>query len=37
MHIDDEALQLSLQRLREAAFDADVVAVMTRAVGVNSG
>jgi GAF domain-containing protein len=33
MHIDDEALRLSLQRLREAAFDADVVAVMTRAVG----
>ena len=33
MHIDEEALQLSLQRLREAAFDADVVAVMKRAVG----
>jgi GAF domain-containing protein len=33
MHIDEEALQLSLQRLREAAFDSDVVAVMKRAVG----
>jgi GAF domain-containing protein len=33
MHIDEEALQLSLQRLREAAIDADVAAVMKRAVG----
>jgi GAF domain-containing protein len=33
MHIDEAALQLSLQRLRESAFDADVVAVMKRAVG----
>jgi hypothetical protein len=29
MHIDGEALQSSLQRLREAAFDADVAAVMS--------
>jgi GAF domain-containing protein len=33
MHIDGEALASSLQRLREAAFDADVAAVMKRAVG----
>jgi GAF domain-containing protein len=32
MHIDEEALRSSLQRLRQAAFDADVVAVMKRAV-----
>jgi GAF domain-containing protein len=32
MHIDEDALASSLQRLREAAFDADVVAVMKRAV-----
>ncbi|MGN6793489.1 MAG: GAF and ANTAR domain-containing protein [Streptosporangiaceae bacterium] len=33
MHIDQDALQSGLQRLRQAAFDADVVAVMERAVG----
>jgi GAF domain-containing protein len=33
MHIDEQALRSSLQRLREAAFDADVVAVLERAVG----
>lgn len=33
MHIDEQALQSSLRRLREAAFDADVVAVLERAVG----
>jgi hypothetical protein len=27
-HIDEEALRSSLQRLRQAAFDADVVTVM---------
>ena len=32
MHIDEEALRSSLQRLRQAAFDADVAAVMKRAV-----
>ena len=32
MHIDDQALRSSLQRLRQAAFEADVVAVMKRAV-----
>lgn len=32
VHIDEEALRSSLQRLREAAFDADVVAVMRRTV-----
>ncbi|HEY5984780.1 MAG TPA: GAF and ANTAR domain-containing protein [Streptosporangiaceae bacterium] len=32
MHIDEEALQSSLQRLRQTAFDADVVGVMKRAV-----
>ena len=32
VHIDEEALQSSLQRLRQAAFDADVVAVLKRTV-----
>ena len=32
MHIDEEALQSSLARLRQAAFDADVAGVMKRAV-----
>jgi len=32
VHIDEEALQSSLLRLRQAAFDADVGAVMKRAV-----
>ena len=32
VHIDTEALRSSLQRLRQAAFDADVVAVMKRTV-----
>ena len=32
VHIDEEALRSSLQRLREAAFDADVAAVMKRTV-----
>ena len=32
VHIDEEALRSSLQRLREAAFDADVVAVLKRTV-----
>lgn len=31
-HIDEEALRSSLRRLHEAAFDADVVAVMKRTV-----
>jgi GAF domain-containing protein len=31
-HVDEEALRSSLQRLREAAFDADVVGVMKRTV-----
>jgi GAF domain-containing protein len=31
-HIDEEALRSSLERLREAAFDADVIAVLTRTV-----
>jgi GAF domain-containing protein len=31
-HIDEQALRSSLQRLREAAFEADVAAVMKRAV-----
>jgi GAF domain-containing protein len=31
-HIDEEALRSSLQRLREAAFEPDVVAVMKRTV-----
>lgn len=32
MHIDEEALQSSLQRLRQAAFDADMAGVLERAV-----
>ena len=32
VHIDEEALRSSLQRLRAAAFDADVVAVLKRTV-----
>ena len=32
MHIDEEALQSSLQRLRQATFDTDVAVVMKRAV-----
>jgi GAF domain-containing protein len=32
VHIDEEALQSSLQRLRQAAFDADVAGVLKRAV-----
>jgi GAF domain-containing protein len=32
VHIDEEALQSSLQRLRQSAFDADVAGVMKRAV-----
>ena len=32
VHIDEDALQSSLARLREAAFDADVAGVMKRAV-----
>ena len=32
VHIDEDALQSSLLRLRQAAFDADVAAVMKRAV-----
>ncbi len=32
VHIDSDALRSSLQRLRAAAFDADVVAVLTRTV-----
>jgi GAF domain-containing protein len=32
VHIDEEALRSSLQQLRQSAFDADVVAVMKRAV-----
>jgi len=32
MHIDEEALQSSLLRLRQAAFDADVAGVMKRTV-----
>ena len=32
VHIDEGALRSSLQRLRQAAFDADVVAVLTRTV-----
>jgi GAF domain-containing protein len=32
VHIDEEALRSSLQQLRRSAFDADVVAVMKRAV-----
>src|SRR2546421_370664 len=36
-HIDEGALRSSLQRLREAAFDADVVGVMTRTVDAVHG
>jgi GAF domain-containing protein len=36
-HIDEEALRSSLQRLRQAAFDADVVAVMKRTVAAVHG
>lgn len=32
VHIDEEALQSSLQRLRQATFDADLAGVMKRAV-----
>jgi GAF domain-containing protein len=32
VHIDEQALQSSLQRLREAAFDADLAGVLKRAV-----
>jgi hypothetical protein len=31
-HIDEEALRSSLLRLRQAAFDADVVGVLKRTV-----
>jgi GAF domain-containing protein len=37
VHIDEEALRSSLQRLREAAIDADVVAVMRRTVDAVHG
>ena len=37
VHIDEEALRSSLQQLREAAFDADVVGVMTRTVDAVHG
>lgn len=37
VNIDANALQSSLQRLRQAAFDADVVAVMKRAVNAVHG
>lgn len=36
-HIDEQALRSSLQRLRQAAFDADVVAVMKRTVSAVHG
>jgi GAF domain-containing protein len=36
-HIDEGALQSSLQRLRETAFDGDVVAVMRRSVDAVHG
>jgi GAF domain-containing protein len=36
-HIDEEALRSSLQWLRQAAFDADVVAVMRRTVNAVHG
>jgi GAF domain-containing protein len=36
-HIDEAALRSSLQRLRQAAFDADVVAVMKRTVNAVHG
>jgi hypothetical protein len=32
VHIDEEALQSSVQRLRQSAFEADVAGVMKRAV-----
>ena len=37
VHIDEEALRSSLQRLRQAAFDADVVGVMKRTVDAVHG
>ena len=37
VHIDEEALRSSLQRLRAAAFDADVVGVMKRTVNSVQG
>jgi GAF domain-containing protein len=37
VHIDEEALRSSLQRLREAAFDAEVVGVMKRTVDAVHG
>jgi GAF domain-containing protein len=37
VHIDEEALRSSLRQLREAAFDADVVAVMKRTVNAVHG
>ena len=37
VHINEEALRSSLQRLHEAAFDADVVAVMKRTVDAVHG
>src|SRR5579859_2555858 len=37
VHIDEDALRSSLQWLREAAFDADVVAVMKRTVDAVHG
>jgi GAF domain-containing protein len=37
VHIDEEALRSSLQRLREAAFNADVLAVMKRTVDAVHG
>ena len=37
VHIDEEALRSSLQQLREAAFDADVVGVMKRTVDAVHG
>ena len=37
VHIDEGALRSSLQRLRQAAFDADVVTVMKRTVNAVHG
>jgi GAF domain-containing protein len=37
VHIDEEALRSSLQRLRESAFDAEVVGVMKRTVDAVHG
>jgi len=37
VHIDEQALRSSLQRLREAAFDADVAGVMKRTVDAVHG